>query len=149
MAETSEIGWIKEISQEVSGEGRNGTWYRQNFVIETREQYSRDIDFQVWGRKIDLSTLSVGEKVRVYFNLQSQQSNGRWFTNATAWKIDRNIDGAQTQPQQQSAPQPQPQNTQAQVNAQIASASQNLNPPSAPPSAPQPEQVPQGDDLPF
>lgn len=145
--ETFEIGYIKEVNQEVSGEGRNGTWYRQNFVIETREQYSRDIDFQVWGRKIDLSTLKVGEKVKVYFNLDSRKgSNGNYYTNATAWKLEKNLDGAQAQPQQSA---PQPQNTQAQVNAQIASASQNLNPPSAPPSAPQPEQVPQGDDLPF
>ena len=39
---------IKKL-EPISGEGRNGTWKKQNFVIETFDNYPKKVCFTVWG----------------------------------------------------------------------------------------------------
>lgn len=92
----------------VTGEGRNGTWQKQEFVIETAGEYPKTICFTVFGDKTDISnTLKKDENVKVHFNVESREYNDRWYTNLQAWKIDRN----ETQ-----APPPPPPAKEAQGN---------------------------------
>ena len=32
--------------------------------------------------------LSIGQEVNVFFEVESKEFNGRWFTNLRAWKVD-------------------------------------------------------------
>jgi hypothetical protein len=72
-----------------SGEGRNGTWRKQEFILETHGQYPKKVCISMWGDKIDQFSLSEGEEVNVSINLESREYNGRWYTDVRAWKVDR------------------------------------------------------------
>lgn len=80
-------GKVKQILEPVEGENQRGKWRRQDFVIETEGEYPSEVCFTVWNEKFDLSQLKEGMPVTVYFNLSSREHNGRWYTSATAWRI--------------------------------------------------------------
>lgn len=71
-----------------TGEGKNGTWKKQDFVIETDGQYPKKVCISAWGDKINESALQVGNEVNVSFDVESREYNGRWYTDLKAWKID-------------------------------------------------------------
>jgi hypothetical protein len=72
-----------------TGQGKNGQWKKQDFILETEGQVSRKINFSVWGEKIDQFNLKTGETITVFFDLESREYNGRWYTDAKAWKITK------------------------------------------------------------
>ncbi|MFL5730748.1 MAG: DUF3127 domain-containing protein [Cytophagaceae bacterium] len=82
-------GKIIKIMPEQSGAGKKGTWVKQEFVIETAEQYPKKICCSAWGDKVDaLKSFSMGDAVKVSFNLESREYNERWYTDVRAWKIE-------------------------------------------------------------
>jgi len=78
-----------EVEQGTSKAGKE--WKSQSFVLNTGAQYNPDICFKLFGEdKIQLITnLNDGEEIEVAFNLSSREWNGKWFTSADAWKIDK------------------------------------------------------------
>lgn len=84
-------GKVDQILEPQSGVSRAGKeWSKQEFVIETDEQYPRKVCFTLFGDKVDLiKGLASGEDIEVSFNLESREFNGRWFHNINAWKIDK------------------------------------------------------------
>ncbi len=83
-------GKVFKIMPEVTGEGRNGQWKKQEFVIETEEQYPKKVCMSVWGDKTDVvKQLQIGDSVKVGINIDSREYNERWYTDVRAWKIDK------------------------------------------------------------
>lgn len=84
-------GKIQQILKPESGVSRAGKeWNKQEFVIETEEQYPRKVCFTLFGEKTSLiEGLSTGQEVEVSFNLESREYNGKWFHNINAWKIEK------------------------------------------------------------
>lgn len=72
-----------------SGQGKNGTWKKLDFVIETSGQYPKKVCFSLWGDKIDSAQLKVDEDVTVSFEPESREYNGKWYTDLRAWKISK------------------------------------------------------------
>ena len=91
-------GTIKEILPEQSGEGRNGPWRKQEFILETGGNYPKQICIVQWGDNIDKFGLAEGEQLTAHIDLQSREFNGRWYTDVKAWKIQRDA-GGQGMPQ--------------------------------------------------
>jgi hypothetical protein len=60
------------------------------FVIEIQNgQYKDNLAFELINNKVDLvDGVSVGDTVTVGANISSREWNGKWFTQASAWKID-------------------------------------------------------------
>ena len=81
------VAKITEIMPKVTGEGKNGTWQKQDFVVETDGQYPQNICFTVWGDKIDVSKFEIGTRYSVDFDASSRRYNDRWFTELKAWKV--------------------------------------------------------------
>ena len=73
-----------------SGIGRTGnSWQKQEFVIETIEQYPKKVCANLWGDKLDmLDTVNIGDTVKVSFSIESREFNGKWYTDIKAWKIE-------------------------------------------------------------
>ena len=81
-------GKVVKILQEQSGEGKNGRWVKQEFIIETEDQFPKKVCFSTWGDKTDqLKQLTTGDAVSVSFNVESREYNERWYTDLRAWKI--------------------------------------------------------------
>jgi len=90
-------GQLIKILPETTGQGAKGPWIKQEFVIETKEQYPKRACFSVWGDKVDiLRKFSMSDMVKVSFNIESRehQTTGRWYTELRAWRIDRAGDEA-------------------------------------------------------
>jgi hypothetical protein len=82
-------GKIIKILPVQSGTGKNGAWKKQEYVIETTGQVSRKVCFNVWGDKIEQFKLSDGMEVKVSFDLESREFNGKWYTDVKAWKVEK------------------------------------------------------------
>jgi hypothetical protein len=83
-------GKVVVILPEQSGQGKNGTWVKQEFVIETEDQFPKKACFSVWGDKIsEIKNLKPLENVTVGFNIESREFNNKWYTDLRAWKISK------------------------------------------------------------
>lgn len=81
-------GKLVKVLPEQSGQSRNGGWKKQEFVIETMEQYPKKVCFSAWGDKVDaVKQLIDGDELTVSFNIESREYNQRWYTDLRAWKI--------------------------------------------------------------
>ena len=89
-------GKIIAVLPIASGEGRNGMWRSQDYVLETADQYPKRVCFNLFGDKIDQFPIAIDDQVNVSFDIESKEYNGRWFTNIRAWKVDKNSSSAGT-----------------------------------------------------
>ena len=95
-------GKVETILAVESGVSKAGKdWKKQNFVINTGDQYNPLVCFGVFGEdKLEMvSNLKVGEDVSVHFNLSSREFNGKYYHSIDAWKIDKgNVVAAAPEP---------------------------------------------------
>lgn len=68
--------------------GRNGEWKKQNIIVETDGQYPKKVCISIWGDKINPAQLQTGNRLTIEFDLESREFNGKWYTDAKAWKIE-------------------------------------------------------------
>lgn len=61
-------------------------------IVETDGQYPKKICISVWGDKINESQLKVGNRLKIDFDVESREYNGRWYTDVKAWKVE--LEGA-------------------------------------------------------
>jgi len=82
-------GKLIKVLPPQSGKSAKGDWIKQEFVIETKDQYPKKVCFSLWGDKTEnLNNLKEGDEVRVYFNPESREYNERWYTELRAWKME-------------------------------------------------------------
>ena len=83
-------GQLIKILPEQTGQGTRGPWIKQEFVIETREQFPKKLCFSSWGDKVEmLRKFSMSDMIKVSFNAESREHNERWYTELRAWRIER------------------------------------------------------------
>jgi hypothetical protein len=87
-------GTVTQILDEQSGEGRNGPWRKQEFILETAGDYPKQICIVQWGDSIDKFGITEGETLTAHIDIQSREYNGRWYTDVKAWRVDRPDGGA-------------------------------------------------------
>lgn len=97
-------GRVVQLLPQQSGMGKKGPWKKQEFILETQSQYPKKICFSIWGDKIDQYNLSTGDLINVSVDLESREYNGRWYTEARAWKIEKSGAGSSTAPPPDSEP---------------------------------------------
>ena len=87
-------GEVIDVLAEQSGEGRNGPWRKQEFILETTGDYPKQVCIVQWGDNIDKFAVQSGEVVTAHIDIQSREYNGRWYTDVKAWKIERTGEAA-------------------------------------------------------
>lgn len=98
-------GKVFRILNEQKGTSAGGKdWVKQDFVIETEDQYPKKIAITAMGDKIvpSVKGLKLGQLVTVHINIESREYQDKWFSNVNAWRIDK-LDGNST-PTNNSAP---------------------------------------------
>lgn len=94
--EVKAVGTITHILDIVTGGEGDRAWAKVQFVINTGGEHPRDIPFTIFGtEKVDkfLKYNKVGHEVEVSYDLRGNEFNGKWYTDANAWKVwglDRN-----------------------------------------------------------
>ena len=77
-----------------TGAGKNGQWKKQDIIVETDGQYPKKVCISIWGDKIDEAHLKPGNRLKIDFDVESREYNGRWYTDVKAWKVEAEGSGA-------------------------------------------------------
>jgi hypothetical protein len=81
-------GRIFKILPAQSGIGKSGKeWKRGGFVMATEAEYSNDVALDLWGKIADMK-LREGQRVKASIEVSSREHEGRWYTQAKAWKVE-------------------------------------------------------------
>lgn len=93
MSNLSTEGKLKRIHEE---QIINERFKKREFVIETEEQYSQTLIFQLVQDKTNIiDNFKIGDKIEVYFNLRGREwqrdtdSEIRVFNTLDAWRIEK------------------------------------------------------------
>ena len=82
-------GQVISVLEERSGTGAKGEWRQQDFILETSGEYPKKVCIGQWGDRIDEFGVTVGETLTVHIDLKSREYNDRWYTDVTAWRIEK------------------------------------------------------------
>lgn len=96
-------GKIIAVLPLATGQGKNGMWRSQDYVLETADQYPKKVCFNLFNDKIDQFPMAIDDVVNVSFDIESREYNGRWYTTVRAWKVDKNTAVQATQAPQTAA----------------------------------------------
>lgn len=86
-------GKIINVLPPQSGQGRNGTWKKQEYIIEIPGQYPKKVCISAWGDKIDQFNITSGETITASIEIESREFNQRWYTEVKVWKVQKNAGG--------------------------------------------------------
>ncbi len=83
---------VLPLAQGVSKAGNN--WRKQEYILETFDQYPRKVIFNFFNNTIDQYPLQVGEDIILSFDLESRSFVGRdgverWSTDVRGWKAEK------------------------------------------------------------
>ena len=96
-------GIIIQKFEPVSGVSKAGNnWSKQEYILETAEAYPKKIFFDFFGDRANQYPLEVGDRIKLSFDIESREYNGKWFTSIRGWKADKVVPGAE----QPAAPAP-------------------------------------------
>lgn len=115
---------------EQNGTSKAGNaWRKKEYVLETEDTYPKKVHFDFFGDRVEQFPLKVGQRIKLSFDIESREYNGRWYTSIRGWRAE-NADEA--------APA-----------AAVAAAPADPFAPAAAPVPPVPPAVNATDDLPF
>lgn len=147
------IAKLIEILPEQSGVGRasNKPWKRRSFIFETQESYPTKMCVDFMNERADNVNAQIGDIVKVSFDIDSHEFNGKWYTSLRGWRVEAaNVatNGGYSQggyPPQPGAYPPQPGAYQQPVQPNYGAPQQQG------PAVPPPPMVSGGaeEDLPF
>jgi hypothetical protein len=74
-----------------SGSSARGEWQKQEFIIETSDNFPKKVCMNVWGadKVSELDRYREGDILKISFNVESREFNQRWYTDIRAWKIEK------------------------------------------------------------
>lgn len=82
-------GKIIQVLDVATGQGANGTWKRQDFILEIPGQYPKKVCITIFGDKVEQFAVKTGDDVKVEADIESREYNGRWYTSVKAWKVEK------------------------------------------------------------
>lgn len=89
-------GTLVQVMEPQGGTTKTGNpWKKQDFLIEVPGQYPKKALFTVWGDKVNFSDYPMGSKLKVSFDLEAREYNGRWYNDVKAWKVEPSGSGKQ------------------------------------------------------
>jgi hypothetical protein len=81
-------GKIVQILPVQQGQSAKGPWQKQDFIVETQDQFPKKICIAVWNNKFIVNDFD-GCIVNVFADVESREFNGKWYTDIKAWKIEK------------------------------------------------------------
>ena len=130
-------GKVVRLGNLTEGTSPRGAWRKQELIIETIEQYPKQVCLVCWGDRVaEAQNFTPGQIIKAQISIESREFNGKWYTDVKPFRFEIEIQQAVQQPIQQPVQQytvPQQQFQQPQNNIPITDYFETDN----------------GDDLPF
>lgn len=86
---TGKVIAVLQPREGTSSQGKQ--WKVGTYVVETEERYPKKVCFEIFGEdKINQSApmLQIGNLVKVSFDIDAREWQGRWFNSVHAWKVE-------------------------------------------------------------
>lgn len=99
------VGKLIQLLPLQTGTSARGEWKRQDFVIETEDEYPKKVCISNWN-KVDVSSLAIGSPVKCWINIESREFNQKWYTDVKVWRME--VLSADGQPAGENAPSAPP-----------------------------------------
>lgn len=104
-------GKVVRLGGLTEGTSARGAWRKQELIIETIEQYPKQVCLVCWGDRVaEAQNFTPGQIIKAQISIESREFNGKWYTDVRPFRFD--IDTPQQaqqfqQPMQQPMMQPQ------------------------------------------
>ena len=90
-------GKIIQVLPPQSGTSKAGNeWKKREYVLETQETYPKKVHFDFFGERADQYPLEGGQTIKLSFDIESREYNGRWYTSIRGWKAEHINDNSGT-----------------------------------------------------
>jgi len=99
-------GKVIKLNDPLTGTSARGEWKKQELIIETEDQYPKQVCLLNWNDKVDVSGIKPGQKITAGINIESREYNNRWFTDVKIWKLDSADDAIPESPSTGTMPPP-------------------------------------------
>lgn len=101
-------GKVSKLGTLTEGTSARGAWQKQELIIETIEQYPKQVCLICWGDRVaEAQRFTEGQTIKAHINIESREFNGKWYTDVKLWKFETE-DEQPTAYQQQETYQPEP-----------------------------------------
>lgn len=101
-------GKVLRLGNLTEGNSARGAWRKQELIIETIEQYPRQVCLVCWGDRVaEAQNFTPGQVIKAQISIESREFNGKWYTDVRPFRFDMEMP-QQSQPMQQvqqTAPQ--------------------------------------------
>ena len=81
-------GKIIQIMQPQTGTSSKGPWEKQEIIVETDSQFQKKISCIIWKDKIIQDHIKIGAHLKISFDIESREYNGKWYTDIKVWKTE-------------------------------------------------------------
>lgn len=99
------LGNLKQKVGERSGDGQNGPWRINSYLLETVEMSPKRMVVEVRDN-IDLWEMLIGKTVVVKYSIDAHEWQGRWFNTLRAYAIAENTEEEQKRRTARRTPKP-------------------------------------------
>lgn len=126
-------GKMVRLGNLTEGTSPRGAWRKQELIIETLEQYPKQVCLVCWGDRVsDAQNFKPGQIVKAQISIESREFNGKWYTDVRPFRFEIEMQ-QEAQPMQQSQATPYTPDLQTQNHIPVTEYFTTDN----------------GDDLPF
>ena len=102
-------GKVVRLGGLTEGTSARGAWRKQELIIETIEQYPKQVCLVCWGDRVaEAQNFTPGQTIKAQISIESREFNGKWYTDVRPFRFDLDTP-QQAQPMQMQQPMQQPQ----------------------------------------
>lgn len=107
-------GKVVRLGNLTEGTSPRGAWRKQELIIETLEQYPKQVCLVCWNDRVaEANNFKTGQVIKAQISIESREFNGKWYTDVRPFRFDIDMPQQQAQTMQQPQqfmPQNSPQN---------------------------------------
>lgn len=82
-------GKVLKLGALTEGTSARGAWQKQELIIETIEQYPKQVCLICWGERVtEAQRFTEGQIITAHINIESREFNGKWYTDVKPWKFE-------------------------------------------------------------
>ncbi len=96
-------GKVVRLGNLTEGTSPRGAWRKQELIIETLEQYPKQVCLVCWGDRVaEAQNFTPGQVIKAQISIESREFNGKWYTDVRPFRFEMEMPQQQSQPIQQT-----------------------------------------------
>ena len=82
-------GKVVRLGNLTEGTSPRGAWRKQELIIETIEQYPKQVCLVCWGDRVaEAQNFMPGQTIKAQISIESREFNGKWYTDVRPFRFE-------------------------------------------------------------